>query len=296
MNSPWTVRRLCIYILGFGVLGGAPLAPEARADFVLTSDNNRILVDPNNGVGAHSWTINGVSQLSQEWFYYRVGDQTPEGPFNSSTLISASQPSADTLNLNYSDNSTWLVHENFQLTGSPTNTPVGNLAESVVITNISTSQSLPFRFFAYTNLDLGGSPISENVGVTGGRLLNLDYALFSQVGGTDSVTTILSPVGMSNYELNTYPSTLNKLTNGTVDNLNSPFIPSGFSASMSGNADYTWAIEWTLNLKPGESFIISQGKLISPGLEPSSVVMMGFGAIALVSLALLRHRKGRARR
>src|SRR5215471_5719398 len=62
------------------------LVLQARAIETLTDNNSVAQIDPNGQAGMFSWTVDGVQNLFQQWFWYRVGTNGPE---NSIDTISA---------------------------------------------------------------------------------------------------------------------------------------------------------------------------------------------------------------
>ena len=47
-----------------------------------------------NALGMTSWTIAGINNLAQQWFWYRIGDNGAESPINAIGGLSFSQPDA----------------------------------------------------------------------------------------------------------------------------------------------------------------------------------------------------------
>lgn len=46
---------------------------SAKADVVLTDLNSVVSIDPSSSWGMHTWTVDGVDQMYQQWFWYRIG-------------------------------------------------------------------------------------------------------------------------------------------------------------------------------------------------------------------------------
>jgi len=64
----------------FVVVALVAYTPVCSADVVLTDQNTTVTIDPVNGAGVYSWLVNGVEQLFQQWFWYRVGSTGGESP------------------------------------------------------------------------------------------------------------------------------------------------------------------------------------------------------------------------
>ena len=51
---------------------------SAKADVVLTDFNSTVVIDPTSQAGMYTWTVDGVDQMWQQWFWYRIGSAGPE--------------------------------------------------------------------------------------------------------------------------------------------------------------------------------------------------------------------------
>jgi hypothetical protein len=61
----------------FAVLLGLSSVATA-APFTLTDGNASVVIDPDKQTGISNWTTDGVNQLNQQWFWYRVGASRQE--------------------------------------------------------------------------------------------------------------------------------------------------------------------------------------------------------------------------
>ena len=66
----------------------------------LVNNNSTALIDPNSSAGMFNWTVDGVNQLNQQWFWYRVGNN-PEAPINTISAPSITRPDAKTAYITY---------------------------------------------------------------------------------------------------------------------------------------------------------------------------------------------------
>ena len=67
-------------ILAIGISAGlvATTATGGILPITLQDGNTTVTIDPNNPAdGVNSWTVNGVNQLLQQWFWYRIGNTGP---------------------------------------------------------------------------------------------------------------------------------------------------------------------------------------------------------------------------
>ena len=57
-------------------------AIPAQASVILQDLNSKAEVDLTSGAGVYSWTVDGIENLRQQWFWYRVGTVGPELPLD----------------------------------------------------------------------------------------------------------------------------------------------------------------------------------------------------------------------
>lgn len=128
-------------------------ASTGSGAITLTDENSTVSIDE-VGDGATSWLVDGVDQLYQQWFWYRIGDTGDE-----SRLDNLGTPSVTTsgnqASLKYS--STQLeVTIFYTLLGGVLGSGQSDLAESIRIRN-KTTDDLAVRFFQYSDFDLNGT-------------------------------------------------------------------------------------------------------------------------------------------
>src|SRR5450759_3648143 len=70
------------------------ITPCANAALTITNMNSSVTVDPLSQAGMNNWTVDGVNQMYQQWFWYRIGATGPESAINTiqaaPTIASAS--------------------------------------------------------------------------------------------------------------------------------------------------------------------------------------------------------------
>ena len=127
----------------------------AKADLIIIDDNSTITIDPNSQAGMHSWVVDGQDQLNQQWLWYRTAGMTKEESIDTLTLAMAatSDPDFDNVDelafLRYTKPGVFKIELYLLLNGGAVGSQVSDLAESIEITNLSTSDVLKLSFFQY---------------------------------------------------------------------------------------------------------------------------------------------------
>src|SRR5262249_48639321 len=157
--------RLCIFsAIALGALSA--LATSVRQSYaspiVTLADGNSLAQVDVGGQGMFSWMVNGQNQLSQQWFWYRIGSSAPEPPISAigtgaGNTTTVSQPSPHLATVTYATPGLIAIAVKYSLAGSPT--PDGSsssLGEQIDVSNLSGS-ALDMHFFQYSNFDLNGT-------------------------------------------------------------------------------------------------------------------------------------------
>ncbi len=130
--------------------GGA----SARAGTIsLTSGNSVVTLDPNSPGGVSGWSVDGVNQLFQQWFWYRIGNSGPQYSIDTLGLSSSSQVTPSQASVTYSGSNGLTVQVTYLLMGGAYLSGAADLGESIAITN-SSGASQDVHFYQYSNFTL----------------------------------------------------------------------------------------------------------------------------------------------
>jgi hypothetical protein len=259
-------------VFGLGSARNAQAAP-----FTLTDRNSSIAIDPTSPNGISNWTVDGVNQLAQEWFWYRVGPSGTQSRVNS--LVPPGAPTVNTIDISGSGNPSYAqvtypsshgfqLSLTFSLSGGQTGSRSSDLGEIIKITNTSAT-ALDYHFYQYSDFNLGGSASGENVNITGGNTATVSNPSNFMVS-----QTVVTPRPAA-YEANSFPNLVNELDSTSGLELSD-------AASVS-NTNGEWAFQWDRVLAPGASFLITVDKNVH-GLsvpEPTSLALFGLGGLFL---------------
>src|SRR5262249_23070852 len=131
------------------------LALQARAIETLTDNNSVAQIDPNSQAGMFSWTVDGVQNLFQQWFWYGVGTKGPRKSIDTLSAPAITAVNAATRYITYTSGA-YSVEVDYVLSGQSPGSGTANIRESIRIHNF-TASPLNFHFFQYSDFDLNGS-------------------------------------------------------------------------------------------------------------------------------------------
>jgi hypothetical protein len=241
--------------------------------FVLGDGNATARFNTNTAAGQDQWTIANVNQMTQQAFWVRAGTDTRENPLSSLVQVMAQATDTNTFSDNRNDNlavlyrdanNRYTVETNFTLRGGTGTQIFSDLAETLRITNTQTSGTLAFSFFQYVNLDLNGTVSDANAVIQNARVA------LQEDGTLGSAETVVTSAP-TRFQVGLAPTILNALNDAAVSNLTN-------AAGPIGPGDLTWGFQWDFNLAPGQSFLISKDKQITPVPAPGVVALFGAAA------------------
>lgn len=269
----WSRRALLV--AGMVMLAGAS---ASGGIFNLADGNSTARFDTDSlaagsRVGMDRWFVDGVNHMYSQWFWIRSDGDAQEHRINSLPELASGTSDTnfngldETLFLRYGGLGSYTVETTFALQGGAAGSRTADVTEQIRITNRSTFQR-HFSFFQYCDFDLDNDIQDDFVGIINPNAVRqADF-----LSGTIVAETVLTPT-FTLSEMNVYPTTLLKLDNGAVDNLDGSMGP------LLGRRDYTWAFQWDFVLDPGQSFLISKDKQITP--TPGTLALLGLSGLAL---------------
>ena len=234
----------------------AMVSPNQAQIVTLTDAGTTAQINTGSSAGLFNWSIGGINQVAQQWFWYRVGTSGGEAAINTISAPTITQTTANQATVLYA-NPSFSVELTYQIGG---NSPPG-LNEGVRIIN-TTAANLDFHFFQYSDFDLGGQVGGQSVSLNGSAA----RATQTFLGGRASET---ATPNASHREAALFNQTLVSLNNGTATTLNDNL--------MAGPGDVTFAFQWDFTIAPNGSQLIS--KIVTVP-EPSAIVLVALGLAA----------------
>lgn len=250
------MKRTCAMAIVV-TLSVAAAQATSNTSLTLTDLNSFATVDTRAGMTG--WTVDGVNQLKQQSFWFRVGAAGGEAALGSLVLGTVATTDtngnglADTLYLPYLGGG-FKVEVTYTLRGGTTGSGTSDIGEAITVTNTG-GTSLDFHFFQYCNLSLNGQAVNSSVLIENGR------TAIQTNGAAGTSETVIAP-RPSRYEAGFAPNILASLMDGSPTTLSN-------SSGPVGPGDLAWAFQWDRALAPGGSFLISKDKyLAAPVPEP----------------------------
>lgn len=263
-----TLALAGIVMCGFGIT-------TAQATFTLVDDNSTAEIDISSQLGMFNWTTDGVDNLFQQWFWYRIGDNTTASSIDTLTLVSSGLSDVqndgdfETLFVEYSG-AGFTIEITWSLDGGSIGSNLADIGEQISITSTGAAIN-DFHFFQYSDFDLNGEIPNDTV-----SLVNANTWTQTNPNGLQLSETVSTPPG-TRWEADTFSNTRTRLNNVIGYDLNN------FAGPL-GPADVTWAWQWDFNLGAGGSFQISKDKNMRLIPAPGAVLLavMGMGMIGRI--------------
>jgi len=267
--------------LAIGMSVGLMATTAAGGMITLQDQNSTVTIDPNSSNGVNSWTINGVQELVQQWFWYRIGNTGPAHSIDTLGTPVTTQYGPLGVTVSYSNSTSGLsVVVDYTLTGAPTGTGQSDLDAGITLIN-SGSSTMNLQFFHYSNFALNGS-------LSGGTVSFPDAHTVDESNSVPTLAeTVVSPAATHHEGAANLLGTLTSPSLTTLTDL--PAI----GAPGTGTGDMNWAYEWDLALPANGAQLISDDThLTDPNAvpEPSTLALLFSAGLGMIGCAWRRRR------
>jgi hypothetical protein len=291
------ITRKFVFAAGlFAAVAWLANGMAARASTIsLTDANSTVVLDPGTSSGVSSWTVDGVNQLYQQWFWYRVGNTDVQASIDTLGPATITQSNAAEATISYTGTNGLTIAVTYLLTGGASLSGAATLGESIAITNGGDSAQ-DVHFFQYSNFTLDDQPSGDYVQFKNANRVDQWKGAGNEALSESVITPRpnyretgqILPTNDPNY--NPLYDTLYRLNNTPGLTLREP--DSNTLSAPLGPGDMTWSYEWDRSIAAGSSFLISKAKSLSgvvqPIPEPSSLILV---VASLLSLAVVARRR-----
>jgi len=255
--------RLSHFLVMIAPLVSLAIPNLARAQYTMKDGNSTIGLDLGTSAGMNLWEVDGLNQMYQQFFWFRIGPTGPESDLTAITttpsVTQALGPTGRQLSALYSDQR-YAVQLNYLLGGGSAGSLRSGFTESIRMYNY-TDSPLDFHLFQYSYLTMGGQ---VTIGTDGGLFNNV----MQSAPGVGSFTSLVTP-SANGAEAALYDSTLASLLDGNKTTLNN------ILAAGPGNS--TWALQWDFTIPAQGSAVISSVNNLQLVPEPSALALLGLG-------------------
>lgn len=270
------MRRACCTCFMLAVACVLAPAMANAALFTLSDKNSTFGGDLGSITGANSWTVDGVNQLAQQWFWVQTAVGSPQDLSTITTSPVVTTLGTKQLTALYNSGvSQYGVQVSYTLTGQTLGSGKSGVSESLTLMN-NTAAPLTLNLFMYSDFTLRGDTTHQTVQVVPSTNGNTSVVQgMSNFPPANNDFVVIG--GSSRAEVAPYPQTHNELTSAAHLVLNN---------NLTGGPDNpTWALEWDITLGAAGTATSSQQISMLDTLtvpEPSTVglLLLGLGAWA----------------
>lgn len=257
-------------------------AAGAGADIItLTDRNSTVVFDTTSSTLQNSWRVDGRDYLTNQGFWYRIGEVDREWPVKNLGLVGT--PVVLDTNGDFLPDyarmtfgtGPLVVELTFPLAGGASGSHWSSMGETIKVKNTGTTR-MGLHFFQYADFDLtDGYDTVEITGAAGKK--NTAH----QTGSNFVLSEAVDSPEPTHYEASVYPTIISALSNTTPTTLSDNPGPA--------TGDASWAFQWDFSLAAGqEAPAISKVQHLEVP-EPASLVLMAVGATALVKVRRRKH-------
>jgi hypothetical protein len=249
--------------------------------YSLSARNTSLQIDAAGGTpGLSDWTINGVNQLEQQWFYLSVNSSSVQSLDSIGSWSLGSQHGGNSPGLTgtYTDSGVLSVLTGYTLTSSQVGSGVATLGTLLTIQNLS-GASETIQLFQYSDFWLGGIPGNQFVQFTPS---SANYAVTQTGIGAGPLTGTLTANSQGTNAIVEEAASLynagSQLSGILSGNPAPPFDDSQLSA---GTGNVTFGYEFEATVAAGQTLSISEIQTVP---EPSSLALVALGILGFSGL------------
>jgi len=276
-------KLLPVFYLGFAILFAFLVSPVSAQIFGVTNGNSFALINASSQSGMFNWSVDGVNQLYQQWFWYRIGNKGGESSIDKLGAPTISSAGPGLLSATYA-NSKLSVEVDYALHGGAAGSGNADMAETITLRNL-TANPLNLHFYQYSDFDLLGNPGNDHVELIG-HTGNYTGALqWEGDPNNHQFAAHLTVTGANHAEATFWSALLNEMIDSK------PTTLADTAGVVGSGGDVDCAFEWDLSLGAGGSITLNVDKnLTLPGTlvpEPSIGALLAGG---LTGVAIWRRR------
>jgi hypothetical protein len=262
------------------------VSPARGQIYGVTNGNSYALINSTSQAGMFNWTVDGVNQLYQQWFWYRIGNKGGENSIDALGAPTVTSAGPGMLSTVYA-NSKLSVKVDYALHGGSAGSGAADMAEIITLRNISTA-TLNLHFLQYSDFDLLGNPANDHVQLSG-QAGNYTGAL--QWDGdlnNGQFSANITVTGAAHAEATFWSVLLNELTDSK------PTTLADTVGVVGSGGDVDCAFQWDWSIAGGGSVTLDVDKNLTLPVnivpEPSAAALLSLGLIGAAFIRLVLRR------
>jgi hypothetical protein len=243
--------------------------------FTLTDRNSAVTIDPGSSTGMSSWVVDGVSQVYEQGFWYRIGTTGAEHAIGST--LAMTQARSNEATVRYNLGTFFTIDVKYALEGGIPGSTVSNMTEVITVTALQSGKSL--GLFQYSDFDLGGAKNQDVLTINGGTVSQKNVVNPANWESATSVTASAGSLTWLAGENSVILAGLNDNLKTWTTALNGPT-----SAGGTSGANVNWAFESWNTYQRGATVTITETMHIEDRVtvpEPTTLLLLGLGLIGL---------------